>query len=284
MTDVTAKVPPVARTMRAVEEAVFERVGVGDDTFVATEWASGPWDPAATHGGAPAALLARAIECHDAGSADALFRLTVDLLRPVPVGEPLTVSVETLRPGKKVALVGARLSVEQNDVVRAVGLRMREATIAVPDAGTGRGEALAVGPLAATPVDIDPQQTERPWFGRAMELRSVRGRFEDDGPATIWFRIRVPILAGETASPFMRVAAAADFGNGISRFLEWGRYRFINPDLTVAVHRQPQGEWVALDARSWAQPDGSGQSEAAVYDERGRIGRSVQTLLVDELS
>ncbi len=267
-----------------MDAAVFERVDGRDDTFVATEWASGPWDPEATHGGAPAALLARAIERHDPGPADTLFRLTVDLLRPVPVGDLLTISVETLRPGKKVALIGARLSVGDVDVARAIGLRMRETTISVPEAGTGHGEALGVGPIDAMPVDMDFRDDDRPWFGRAMELRSIDGRFQEDGPAANWFRIGVPILADEEPTPFMRVAAAADFANGISRFLEWGRYLFINPDLTVALHRRPVGEWVALDAQSWAQPDGSGQSEAAVYDERGRVGRSVQTLLVDELS
>lgn len=283
MTDVTATAEPVDPTIPSVSEAVFERVDGRDDAFVATEWAAGPWDPAATHGGAPAALLARAIECHDPGPADTLFRLTVELLRPVPVGEQLTVAVETLRPGKQVALVGAGLSAGAVEVARAVGLRMRTTMIAVPAAGTGSDETLDVAPLDAAPVDMDFHHDDRRWFGRAMELRSIRGRFEEDGPATVWFRIGVPILADEIPTPFMRVAAAADFANGISRFLEWGRYLFINPDLTVALHRPPEGDWVALDTQSWAQPGGSGQSEAAIYDERGRIGRSVQTLLVDEL-
>ena len=97
----------------------------------------------------------------------------------------------------------------------------------------------------------------------------------------MWFRLRVPVVEGEPVTPLMRVAAAADFGNGISRVLDWERHLFINPDLTVALHRYPEGEWVALAAVTRIEDQGVGQSESALYDGRGRIGRAIQSLLVD---
>lgn len=116
-----------------------------------------------------------------------------------------------------------------------------------------------------------------------MEVRQARGSWTDSGPATVWFRLRVAVVAGEEPTALQRVAAAADVGNGVSAALERGRYLFINPDLTIALHRPPAGEWVGLDAVTHAEAHGVGLAESALYDERGRIGRSVQTLIVDRL-
>jgi hypothetical protein len=93
----------------------------------------------------------------------------------------------------------------------------------------------------------------------------------------------VPIVAGETPSALQRVAAAADFGNGVSTVLPRGEYLFINPDLSIHLHRHPVGEWVALEALSRAEDEGVGLAMCALHDELGPIGRSVQTLLVDRL-
>jgi hypothetical protein len=69
----------------------------------------------------------------------------------------------------------------------------------------------------------------------------------------------------------------------VSAALERGRYLFINPDLSIHLHRYPEGEWVALDAMTYAEAHGVGLAQSALHDERGRIGRSLQSLLVDHL-
>jgi len=108
------------------------------------------------------------------------------------------------------------------------------------------------------------------------------GSIRDRGPTAVWFRLRVPLVAGEETSPLARVMAAADFGNGISAPLDWDEgWTFINPDLTVYLNRRPDGEWVGLDAVTWPEENAVAVAEAALYDERGRIGRSVQSLLLD---
>jgi len=55
----------------------------------------------------------------------------------------------------------------------------------------------------------------------AMEIRFVQGAFREPGPATAWFRLRRPLVAGEPTSPFARAAAAGDFGNGIASVMSW---------------------------------------------------------------
>jgi acyl-Coa thioesterase superfamily protein len=71
---------------------------------------------------------------------------------------------------------------------------------------------------------------------------------------------------------------AADGGNGVSAPLDWERFIFINTDLTVHLVRPPEGDWVCLD--SVTHVDGLGMTDTALWDERGRFGRAVQTLLV----
>jgi acyl-Coa thioesterase superfamily protein len=119
-------------------------------------------------------------------------------------------------------------------------------------------------------------------YHTAMEYRFVQGDFGILGPALVWMRMRQPLIAGEEPSPLQRVLVAADSGNGVSATLDWGRYLFINVDLTVHLHRPLAGEWVCLDSVTIPEPGGIGLADTALYDGRGPIGRAAQTLLIDE--
>ena len=78
-----------------------------------------------------------------------------------------------------------------------------------------------------------------------------------------------------------RIAAAADFGNGIASELDWSRHSFINPDLTIYVERDPVDQWVALQARMRVVADSVAVAESVLWDRRGRIGYALQSLLVE---
>lgn len=257
-------------------DAVF--VPQPDGRLLATPLSRGPWDPSAQHGGAPAALLARAIERHEGGEGMRVARLTIEFLRPVPIA-PLSAAVDTIKPGRRVQLVGASLRAEGDEVCRATGLRIR----------SGPGETEPVAPPEpeppAPPSDSrpggHPPAGERPTFGGdAVEILYAAGAWRDLGPAVAWLRLRVPLVEGEEVSPLQRVAAAADFGNGVSATLDWGSHVFLNPDLTVYLDRDPEGEWICLDAATRIGSDGTGSAESVLRDERGRIGRAVQALYV----
>jgi hypothetical protein len=264
---------PVPVPSEGLPDAVYH---VDGGRFVPTELARGPWSPDAQHGGPPAALLGRAIERFEPSPASRVARVTVELLRPVPLA-PLTVSARLVRPGRKVQLIEATISAGEVEVVRAVALRLREAPLDFPAEALGPSDRPAEGTVSP--------RFEREWpvnFGDAVDFRVVRGSFSGElGPGTCWIRLAVPLVAGEAPSPLQRVLAAADFGNGISSPLGWENYSFINPDLTVALHRPPVGEWIGLDAFTWPDHDGVALADTALYDERGRIGRGVQTLLLD---
>jgi Thioesterase-like superfamily len=114
-----------------------------------------------------------------------------------------------------------------------------------------------------------------------MDVRVVAGAADVAGPARAWFRLRRPVVGGEEPSGLQRAAAAADFGNGVSSVLPYDRWIFVNPDLTVHLARPPQGEWIALDANTLVSDEGTAIAEATLYDSAGRLGRSVQSLILE---
>jgi len=252
------------------------------ERFIPTELSRGPWTDDAQHGGPPAALLARAVERVDGGDAMQVTRLTVELLRPVPL-TPLVVTTRMARPGRKVQLVEATLRAGEVEVARAIALRIRRIALVLPPDVVG-DRALPPGPEHGTarqpPVG---EAGGLPAFHRdAVEHRFVASSFDRPGPATDWIRLRVPLVAGEPTSPLARVVAVADFGNGISWVLSRAAgYRFINPDLTVYLHRLPAGDWVCLEAVTAVEPHGIGFAESRLWDQRGPLGRALQSLLLE---
>jgi hypothetical protein len=251
--------------------------------ILAGELARGPWDPEAQHGGAPAALIVRALERLPGGEELALARVTYELLRPVPLGE-LSLEAEVVRPGRRVQLLQASLrDAGGTEVVRARALRVRRAAVQERDLPRDLpdGEDQPPPGPEGRPPQAPPVPHSQPMFGGdAIEVRFVEGSFRQSGAGTAWFRLRVPVVEGEAPTPVQRMAAAADFPNGIASVLAWERYVFINPDLTLYIEREPVGEWIGLRARMRVQAGGIGYAEAVLFDRAGRAGRSCQALLI----
>lgn len=249
----------------------------GPERFLPTELARGPWDPGAQHGGAPAALLARAFERIESEAPMAIVRLTYELLRPVPLA-PLELRTEVSRPGRRVQLLAASLRAGEQEVVRASALRIRVEDVAAPAPSPAMPP---LSPAESAPIAMPRFERGPAMFARdGMEIRFAAGAFADVGPAFAWFRLRVPLVAGEQPSPLQRLAAAGDFGNGIAAAVPWTTHVFINPDLTLYVERLPAGEWVGLDAESRIGGAGAGVSDSVLFDEQGRVGRAQQALYV----
>jgi hypothetical protein len=256
---------------------VFE---VDGDVAVPTELARGPWSPHAQHGGAPSALLAGRLEDFEADTATFPARYTLELMRPVPL-TPLRIERTLIRPGKKVQLVQGSLFADDVEVVRATLLRLREQAV-----------EFASEPVAgAVPTLPPPGRVERlggDWtrgagFWNVVDVSRVSGEWAAPGPAGMWLRLAAPIVAGEEPTPFQRVAAAGDFGNGVAAAFDRTRYSCINPDLTITLHRLPTTEWVGLDSATFPERTGMGVAESVLHDESGRIGRAIQTVLIEEL-
>lgn len=258
-------------------EAFYERDG---DLFVATELTRGPWDPGAQHAGPPAALLGYAIEGLPDAAEFQVGRLTFEILRSIPIA-PVRLAARVARPGRRVQMVEAELSDEAGEVLMRVrGWRLRRAEVEIPDEATV-SMTPPPPPEEGTEVGFFPTDQEHGYHS-AMDARFVSGGFMEPGPATVWLRMRQPLVAGEEPTPLQRLLVVADVGNGVSAALDFRRFLFINVDLTVQLERLPAGEWICIDAVTLPQPNGLGTAESVLSDAAGRIGRGLQTLLISE--
>jgi Thioesterase-like superfamily len=256
------------------------------DRFMPTPWTRGPWGPDAQHAGPPGALLGRAIAALEPGPRMRVARFTLEILRPIPLA-PLRVQAGVVRPGRRVDLCEATLS-EAGDgdgggggglVARATAWRIRPDPEARLDE-RGMDPLTLPGPgESENPPAYDPGYGRESYFA-ALDWREARGSFSVPGPAAAWMRMRIPLLEGEEPTPLTRVLVAADSGNGISAELPLGPFLFVNLELTVHLAREPEGEWVCIDARTRFAADGLGVAQSAIWDERGWIGSGAQSLLV----
>jgi hypothetical protein len=238
----------------------------------ATEHTVGPWAPTDQHAGPPAALLVRELESAlpDGGW---LARVTVDLLGAVPVAE-LGLRSRVVRPGRAVQLAEAELVAGGRVVARAGAWWYR----------LGDTAAVALPTDPPPPPLPGPRTDDRPaWPGgylHAMEWRWVAGHFADPGPATVWSRMRIPLVEGEEPTPTQRVLATADSGNGASSTLSPDSWLFVNTELTVHLVRPPVGEWICLDAVTAIGSAGGGLATSRLSDVDGPVGRGAQALVV----
>jgi hypothetical protein len=258
------------------ESAAYEVLG--EDSFRAGPLTVGPWDPGHQHAGPPSALIARAVERAAAPQGlTHIGRLTVNLLRPLPVGD-CRIELSSDQIGRSAGHFSGRLTAEGKEVALFTALAQRELDLPVPVDTAGHPPPMA--PRA--PLDSDPVSMSFGFdfgYARLIENRLAAGAFFK-GPCAVWFRMRRPLIEGEAPSPYSRVAVAADSGNGVSAALDFSKYVFVNCDLTVNLYRRPVGEWICLEARSWFGGNSCGLAESALYDEAGLIGRATQSLAV----
>ncbi len=290
-------------------ESIF--IPEGEGRYTPTEYARGPWDPRAQHGGAPATLIAGAFERMEPGAELPFARLSFSFLRPVPLA-PLTLTTRIVRPGRRVQELEAQLRAvgpedgkegkEQEGgvlVCRAHALRLVPAPEELPELAlkvVQEGEAPPLpGREEGHSVTFAPDGGEYKSFAAsAMEMRFLHGRplkgqlpevgvssaHTPVGTAGVWMRLCCPVLPGEAPTPLVYTMAAADFGNGIAAVLPFDQYVFINADLAITFNRRPEGEWIGLDARTMLHPGGIAWAQSILHDERGPFGLATQALVV----
>lgn len=244
---------------------------------VTHSFAAGPWDPTMQHGGAPTALIAREAEAFPAARPMRIARLTVDLMRPVPVA-PLDIETEVLREGRKIQLLQVRLLAAGKEVVRASVLRVRDEALDLP-------EHQGLRPLTFEPPPEDAPVTAgfgpARGFGSGLSTQLASGQWGQPGPAAVWFRMERAMFEGEETSPVVRAALTADFCNGVSSVLDFQQWTYINADLSVSFSRNPVGRWILLDAETWVGDSGGALAFARLADRNGYFGRAVQSVLVE---
>lgn len=261
--------------------SVFRREG---DDWVPNGLAAGPWYPGTQHGSAMLGILAHALDSHESASPMQVARMTVDMMRAAPM-QPVQTRVRTTRAGRSVEFLEVTLESEGEIYARANAMRFVVNPVPVPEEYRGEARDLRLPePSGFGPPGMDEEEDYEA-FHQALEIRPVPG-FE---LPVLWLRLRVPLVEGETPSPFVRTAVAADFTYSLPNMRRAtmdpdsiGNQPFasINPDTALNLHRPMTGEWVALYCHVHYAEHGAGSALAQLYDEQGVIGHASQSLLV----
>lgn len=255
------------------------------DVVESTPLSLAGWYDQGQHGGVVSALLARSVEAVPTLAPMEVARLTVELFRVVPL-TALRTEARVIREGKRIQVVEASLfDGDDLELARAMALRLRTTRLRLP-------EAAQPPPSPAPPPDDLPVPDMGHWGlgdpGRvlyhrhAIEVREVDDGFRRIGPGSMWLRIHRPLVAGEDITPLTRAIVTGDFVNGLSRLVDGRRFVFMNADLTIHLSRMPVGEWVGVTAESIYDPGGRGIAAGILFDRESRIGRSTQSLYLDE--
>ena len=260
-------------TQATIPDCFFTTDG---EFFRPTAHTRGPWDENACHAGPPSGLLARAMEL--ALPEKQLCRLTVELLRPVPFSG-FRVEAQITRNGKTVSTTMASLVNEEGKtVISATGLHMAPQTIKARPSHAqdfGKADDATIGNF---PI-VDTLHGLPAFNGTGVQTRYPDGHDNSPGPTTAWLKT-VPLLASESPSPFQRMCPLADCGNAFGRNADPQEVAFMNTDLTLLLHRPPEGEWLGTQSVGYWEPNGIGMADALLFDEQGVVGRALQTLLL----
>jgi len=244
--------------------------------------ARGPWRPDAAHGGAPAALLTRAIEAHGAQAGMRLAAFQSIFLGPVMLGE-VELSTKVLKPGRRQMVIGAQITAGGRTLIEARGVLLRVGEVELP-------AAAAEAEPGMPPLEAGRASDGGRWGsgeGLAFQRTSNSIRLINGGPeeerkdGAAWFRLESPIVPGERPSPAQRAVAAADFGNGLAHPISFEQFVFVNCDLNVWLLREPVGEWIGVSAVTEVAANGSGVTRTGLHDREGRFGTAGQSLYVD---
>jgi hypothetical protein len=248
---------------------------VDGEWFTGNDAARGPWSADACHAGPVTGLLARAVE--QAVDDKQLARITADYIRPIPM-TGFRIDTEIVRSGRAATNCRATL-VDADGKVCATATSLHLATSEFDRLPTSSIDCPSREHAKPGQFVVEPAHHDHSFFGNWIEVAYPPGEDNSPGPTTVWMRAP-QLLANEQPSPFQRACPLADCGIGISRIADLTVASFVNPDLTVVLHRLPESEWLASSAISFWEPTGIGLSQATLFDEKGPIGVASQTLLV----
>jgi acyl-coenzyme A thioesterase PaaI-like protein len=260
----------------------IERTAGGAATFRSHEPTQGPWSTEMQHGGPPGALALREMERLAPAEGGHIARFALDFLAPVPVA-PLTVRAEVVKPGKRAQLLAAEITAGGRTVLTARAWWRRQSPDIVPEVPDPASAQPFPDPETLRTGTADEDLGRHLNYGwiAAMEFRYVSGRAGEPGPARVWVRSRVPLLAAEPTSPAQRAVLISDGASGFSAVFDFRTHLFSNLDLNLGFLRAPAGEWISLDANTSLDAAGGGTTLTRLGDRGGVFGYCMQALYVE---
>ncbi|MEU1185352.1 thioesterase family protein [Streptomyces sp. NPDC005820] len=259
-------------------DSYFE--SVDDHRYKPTPHVGGAWDTEEQHFSPLGGLVVHALDRHRAAGPDdglLLSRISYDILGRLALDE-CEIRVETVRPGRTIALLEAVVRIAGRPVVRA-----RAWYLAGFDTGAVAGTGSADGPLTP-PGELASWPMAEVWPGGYIASLDVRPVAPPrPGRTTAWISTPLDLVAGVPVGPLASYVALVDTANGIAVRQPPTAWMFPNVDLTIHLHRQPRGRWTGLDTTVDFGPSGQGLTSTVLHDVDGPVGSAQQILTVRPL-
>jgi len=238
---------------------------LGDSRFAPNPVARGPWSATSLHARVLAGLFAHEIESRWLQPGFRCARLTVDLYR-LPSLAPGEVSSRVVRDGNRICVVETEYTSEGKSFARASGVLLRESE-------NPPGKAWSRAVWEVPPPDAVAAREE--WAGNdpIFEVRRISAGNDPTSQQRSWTRDTRTLIEGVPLTPFVRAALAADFTNPFANWSTEG-LQFINADITLYLHRYPEGEWIGFEVADHQADGGISFADCALYDEAGPVGHS----------
>lgn len=241
-------------------------------TYVPTTLAIGPWDKRMQNGVAINALVAHAVEQTPCLTPMVTCRLVTDIQKPAKMA-PIAAKVDVIREGTKLQLLQVELLQDDNVVVRASALRVRI---------SGSPTTHFAKHSVAVP-ELPSLNTRRTGLSHITETRVEAGGIENLGPGLLWSRTWGEILPSVPISPFVHCAMAADFGSGLSSYVDWRDWSYANVDISLHLTRMPEEEWIRVSAVTESAGNGIAIVDTRLSDQQGEFGHAHQTLFINPM-
>ncbi|MFF0741716.1 thioesterase family protein [Streptomyces sp. NPDC004111] len=249
---------------------------IDEHRYKPTAHAGGAWNTAEVHFSPFGGLLVHAMERHLATARPdddlIMSRISFDILGRIALDE-CEIRVETVRPGRTIELVEAVALIAGRPVVRArAWLLAAVDTAAVAGGGADR---------LAPPEGLPSWDMAALWPGGYIASVDVRPVGQPrPGRATAWLSTELDLVAGRTVGPLASYVALVDTANGIAARQSPDEWIFPNVDLTLHLHRRPEGRWTGLDTTVVFGPTGQGITSTVLHDVLGPVGHAQQMLTV----
>ena len=262
----------------------------------ATELTRGPWTNHVMHGGAICGLLGWAVETEMrrlGNTSQICSRLTVEILSGMPMA-PYAVMARAVKPGRRTSVIEAELRAVEapsratepltgGRLVARASSQWLAPTIPLAASGAHEmsNDVKALPPIP--PERADPGahsdiEYPRPGFNAdGVDIRFVDGSTEEPGRGLTWIRLDHELMAGETTTPFGRVASLCDLGAAVGWDYSPSGGAYINTDVTLQLLREPVGEWILFDSATDSTPQGLACCHSEIADQQGRLGWVLQS-------
>jgi hypothetical protein len=236
-----------------------------DDCFLPTPYAQSHWGEDHLNGPAVVGLAARALDVKFGLPEFMPARLTVDLFR-AGRGVPTLTKVSLVRDGRRVRNSECEIVQDGVTVARAVLIQYRRG--AAP-----RGEEWFPATNFTFPADLGES-----WIrldSEGVGWNDAMARHQNAARKRVVNR-SIDVVEGSENTPFVRAVMGSEATSLVTNLGTDG-IGYINGDLTVALARLPQGEWIGVEADSHWAADGIAVGTATLFDQEGPFGSGLVT-------